>query len=82
MSDPLALMGEAIAALGRGDPAAARAATSAAASADPALGALADSVGMATSELESDGKVSAAAWNSVADACPAELRGMIEEWRR
>lgn len=80
-TDALTLLSEAIASLGRRDAAAARAATSAAVASDPSLAAVADSVGMATSEMEAEGEISPASWNAIADACPGELRSVVEMWR-
>jgi hypothetical protein len=72
---------EAIVALGRGDPATARSAMSAAVVNDRSLGAVADAVSLAASELEADGEVSPSAWNALTDACAPELRGIVEQWR-
>lgn len=77
----LALVEDAIGSLGRGDSAAARAAMAEAAHHDRSLGAVADAMAYATAELESDGSVSPAAWNAIADACPPPLRGVVEAWR-
>lgn len=82
MDDALAVVGEAISALGRGDPATARAAMSEAVARKHDLGAIADAMALATAQLEAEGEVSAAAWNVLADACPAELRPVVEMWRR
>lgn len=48
---------------------------------DPKLGAVADAVDFAASELEQEGELSPAAWNALADACPPELRPLVEQWR-
>lgn len=68
-------------ALGRGDVAAARSAMAAAVVQERGLGAVADAVTFAAAELEADGAVSPAAWNALTDACPAELRSVVEAWR-
>lgn len=75
-------LSEAVAALGRGDAAAARAEVSAAVAAERGLGAVADAFAYAVASLEVDGEVSAAAWDILADASPSEVRAVIERWRR
>lgn len=82
MDEALGLVGEAIAALGRDDPGMARAAMAEAAGANKSLAAVADAMAFATTELENEGVVSDTAWNALADACPAELRAMVEFHRR
>ncbi len=59
---------EAIRALGSGDAPLARTAVGQAFTADHKLSALADIVYLACSELESDGVVTTATWNTLADA--------------
>lgn len=81
MDAALTRVGEAIAALGREDSGAARSAMAEAAVADRTLAPLADVMAFATAQLETDGAVSEAAWNSLADACPPELRELIDTWR-
>lgn len=80
--DPLRRVETAIAALGRADADGARSAMAAAVSADPSLAPLADAVALATSELDREGRISAAAWDVLADACPRDVRDTIEAWRR
>lgn len=82
MADVLGAVEEAIAALGRGDPDSARAAVERAVTADHSLGAVADAVVVACTELESEGRLSPTAWNILADACPEELQPAVESWRR
>jgi hypothetical protein len=82
VKDPsLSLVEEAIVALGRGDVAAARSAMAAATAQERSLDAVADAVAYAAAELEAEGAVSPAAWNALTDACPAELRSVVEAWR-
>lgn len=59
---------EAIRALGRRDVPGARTAISQAFDVDPKLGQLADAVYLACADLEEEGEVSTAAWNTLADA--------------
>ena len=59
---------EAIVALGRLDPGAARTAIGQAFDADHSLGALADAIYLACAEIEEDDRVSTATWNTLADA--------------
>lgn len=82
MEESLVQVAEAITALGRDDPGAARAAMAGAVAKDRALSSLADAVAYATAELESEGAVSVVAWNALADACPQELRSVVEMSRR
>ncbi len=73
---------EAIRALGRRDFATARTSIAEAAAADSGLGALADIVHLACAELESDGDVTVATWNALADAVLAEgLLAVVESSR-
>lgn len=73
---------EAILALGRLDPASARTAISEAFDADHSVGALADVVHLACSEIESDDGVSTATWNTLADAVESpELLAVVEASR-
>jgi len=82
MKDPiLSLVEEAIMSLGRGDVGGARSAMAVAVAQDRSLEAVADAIAFATAELETDGEVSPSAWNALTDACPAELRGVVEAWR-
>jgi hypothetical protein len=82
MDDALDVVEEAITALGRGDPVTARSAISEAAKRHRGLGAIADAMTLASTELEREGWISDGAWNALADACPAELRPLVEMWRR
>jgi hypothetical protein len=82
MADAVGEVEEAIAGLGRGDPDAARNAIVRAVISDRSLGPVADAVALACAELEGDGEISPAAWNALADACPAEARPAVEAWRR
>lgn len=78
MDDALALVAEAIGALGRRDPATARSAMAEAVDRDRGLGPVADAMALVSTELESEGSISDAGWNALADACPSELRHLIE----
>ena len=74
----------AIEALGRRDAAAARQAVDTAMEKDQVglFSALADAVHLAVSELEKDGELSEATWNTVADAVgPGPLQGLVESVR-
>lgn len=74
----------AIEALGRRDPAGARTAIATAVEKDQVglFAALADAVEMAASELERDGELSQATWNTLADAVgPGPLQGLVESVR-
>lgn len=73
---------EVVSALGRGDPDDARAGMARAMAADRKLGAVADAVALACAELEHEGEISPSAWNALADACPPDLRPLVESWRR
>ena len=74
----------AIEALGRQDPAAARSAIATAVERDQVglFAGLADAVYLAASELEADGEISVATWDTVADAVgPGPLQGLVEQVR-
>lgn len=77
-ADPLDHVTEAVLALARRDVPTARSEMSAAVSADPSLRVVADAVTMACARLETDGDLDHATWNALADACPTELRDVIE----
>ncbi len=81
MHDPLELVAEAVTALGRGDGPAARAAIAGAVAGDKALERVADAVDVAAARLESGEEMEASMWNALADACPSELRAVIESAR-
>ena len=73
---------EAIRALGRLDVAAARTAISQAFDADHGIGHLADAIYLACAEIEDEGKVSTATWNTLADAVDSpELLAEVESNR-
>ena len=72
----------AIAALASGDVDGARVAITDAVALDPRLNAVADAVAHACDELEQEGELSPEAWNILADACPPDLRRVVEAWRR
>lgn len=73
---------EAIRAIGRLDVAGARTAIALACDVDPKLGALADAVYLACSEIENDEGVSTATWNTLADAVHShELVSVVEAVR-
>lgn len=73
---------EAIRALGRGDHASARTSIAEAVAVDPGLGALADIVHLACAEIETDGDVTMATWNALADAVASEgLLAVVESSR-
>lgn len=80
-ANPLLHLAEAISALGRADASAALTEMARAVAADPTLAAVADAVGLAASQLEADAEIPAATWNALADVCPAELRGDVEQAR-
>lgn len=70
---------EAIWSLGRGDAASARTFIAQAAEVDHRLGPLADCVYLACSEIDAEGVVSTATWNTLADAVDsAELLAVVE----
>jgi hypothetical protein len=70
---------EAIRALGRGDSAAARTFISLAAEADHRLGGLADCVHLACTEIDSEGAVTVATWDALADAVDSpDLVAVVE----
>jgi hypothetical protein len=74
----------ALEALGRKDPAAARMAIATALERDQVglFAAMADAVYLAASELESDGEITAATWDQVADAVgPGPLQALVEQFR-
>ncbi len=74
----------AIEALGRKDPGGARSAVATAVEKDQVglFGALADAVHLAATELEKDGELSEATWNTLADAVgPGPLQGLVESVR-
>ena len=74
----------AIEALGRKDPGGARSAVATAVERDQVglFGALADAVHLAAAELEKDGELSEATWNTLADAVgPGPLQGLVESIR-
>lgn len=73
---------EAIRALGRRDAPLARTSVSQAYDFDHKLGALADVVYLACSEIDDDGKVATATWNTLADAVgPKPLLAVVEASR-
>lgn len=73
---------EAIRALGRGDYATARTSIAEAVAADSGLVGLADIVHLACAELESDGEMTVATWNALADAVASEgLLAVVESSR-
>ena len=70
---------EAIRALGVGDASSARTFISQAAEADHRLGGFADCVYLACSEIDADGEVSVATWDSLADAVDSpDLVAVVE----
>ena len=74
----------AIEALGRKDPGGARSAVATAVERDQVglFGVLADAVHLAATELEKDGELSEATWNTLADAVgPGPLQGLVESIR-
>lgn len=74
----------AIEALGRRDPAGARMAIATAVERDQVglFGALADAVHLAAAQLEANGELTDAAWNTLADAVgPGPLQGLVEAAR-
>ncbi len=74
----------ALEALGRKDSAGARMAIATAVERDQVglFASMADAVFMAASELEADGKISAATWNQLADAVgPGPLQALVEQFR-
>jgi hypothetical protein len=75
---------EAVEALGRRDPAAARIAVAQAYDRDhgSALARLADAVYLAASQLDADGAIGEATWDQLADAVgPGPLQGLVESLR-
>jgi len=74
----------AIEALGRKDPGGARSAVATAVARDQVglFSALADAVHLAATELERNGELSEATWNTLADAVgPGPLQGLVESVR-
>jgi hypothetical protein len=74
----------AIEALGRKDPGGARSAVSTAVEKDQIglFSALADAVHLAATELERDGELTEATWNTLADAVgPGPLQGLVDSFR-
>ncbi len=74
----------AIEALGRKDPGGARSAVATAVEKDQVglFGALADAVHLAATELEQNGELTEATWNTLADAVgPGPLQGLVESLR-
>ncbi|HJQ78007.1 MAG TPA: hypothetical protein VJ948_12230 [Acidimicrobiia bacterium] len=77
-----ALAEEAIRALGRLDVAAARTSISLAFEVDHKIGALADAVYLACSEIEERGEVTTSTWDTLADAVDSpDLVAVVEESR-
>ena len=73
---------ESIMAIGQGDVPTARTCIAQACDIDPSLFRLADAVHLACAEFESEGVVSIAAWNTLADAVDSgELREVVESSR-
>jgi hypothetical protein len=70
---------EAIRAVARDDVDGARSAVAAAYDADHTIGALADAIYLACSQIEEEGAVSTATWNTLADAvAPGPLVAVVE----
>lgn len=70
---------DSITAIGTGDVAMARTCIAQACEVDPSLAPIADAVYLACSELEGDGKVSVAAWDTLGDAVgPGPLQAVVE----
>ncbi|HLF61827.1 MAG TPA: hypothetical protein VI980_11690 [Acidimicrobiia bacterium] len=77
-----AFVEEAIRAVARQDVAGARTAVAEAYDADHSLGAVADAIYFACSQIEEDGRVTTSTWNTLADAVgPGHLLAVIEESR-
>ena len=73
---------EAIRALGRSDVASARMSIAQAYEVDRKLGSLADVIYLACWEIEEDGEVTTATWNTLADAVDsADLAALVESTR-
>lgn len=73
---------EAILAVGRSDVSTARMSIAQAFEADHSIGYLADAIYLACSEIEEDGDVSTAGWNTLADAVDShELLSVVEACR-
>lgn len=71
----------AVEALGRHDPVLARSALAGTMAVSGPMGALLDTVGLAATQLETEGEVSPGTWDALADVMPAELAGLVEAWR-
>lgn len=80
-SDVVRAVEEAVDALSRDDPGAARTAVAGLPPTDPAVGAISDAVVVAATELETEGEISPMVWNALADAVPPDLRPLVE-WAR
>jgi hypothetical protein len=81
-SKAVAFVEEAIRALARQDAGGARTAVAEAYDVDHSLGAVADAIYFACWQLEEDGRVTTAAWNTLADAVgPGPLSSVVEESR-
>jgi hypothetical protein len=73
---------EAIRSLGRGDSAGARTFVALAADVDHRLGGLADCIYLACAEIDTDGEVTVATWDALADAVDSsDLLAVVEECR-
>lgn len=73
---------EAIRAVGRLDSATARTSIALASVADPKIGPLADAIYLACAEIDEDGGVSGATWNTLADAVDSpDLFAVVEASR-
>lgn len=78
----VAFVEEAIRALARKDAGGARTAVAEAYDVDHSLGAVADAIYFACWQIEEDGRVTTAAWNTLADAVgPGPLSSVVEESR-
>ncbi|MDP9494576.1 MAG: hypothetical protein M3P87_04985 [Actinomycetota bacterium] len=78
----MAFVEEAIRALARRDVAGARTAVAEAYDADHSLGAVADAIYFACWQIEEDGRVPTATWNTLADAVgPGPLLTVVEQSR-
>jgi len=81
-SKAMAFVEEAIRALARRDVAGARTAVAEAYDADHSLGAVADAIYFACWQIEEDGRVTTATWNTLADAVgPGPLLTVVEQSR-
>ena len=72
---------DALEALGRHDPGLALAALAALPPGSPGLGPVLDALVVAAAELETDGYITEATWNALADAVPPETLGGVEAAR-